>query len=194
MYSADFLRDLAKDKVTGDFYPFDTGNIENVINYIRQLVGSLSDNPSLIIEPDFDYYGSGFASYIPVRVSKRDNSDSTITTAKNRVSKETKGILLYISNLTPFWYFGGSEWSVTTENGRQVSGSSGFLFPEDNNAYDTTKWETDMERIKFTLNQFNYQLLKQDELETPLDFDLTLASNFITGKPRVFDCFFHWND
>lgn len=62
-------------------------------------IDRLKNNRTINVEPDFNYYGSGFASYISIRISKRDNSDSTISTDKNRVTKHTKGILLYISNL-----------------------------------------------------------------------------------------------
>ena len=102
IHSEDFLRKLANEKVTGDFYPFDTGDLDKVEDYIRQIVDRLKNNHKINVEPDFNYYGSGFASYINIRISKRDNSDSTISTDKNRITKYTKGLLLYISNLAPF--------------------------------------------------------------------------------------------
>lgn len=193
-HSEEFLRELANEKVIGDFYPFNTGDYYKVIDYIRQIVGKLKNNQRINVEPDFDYYGNGFASYISVRISKRDNSDSIIKTDKNRVIKETKGILLYISILTPYWYFAGSEWSVTTKNEKFVSGWSGYIIPNEVNNYDKTKWDNDIEKIKFILGDFNYNLLTQSEIENILDFEISIASNFINGKPRVFDCFFHWED
>lgn len=193
-HSEDFLRKLAKEKVIGDFYPFDTGDLDKVEDYIRQVVDRLKSNHTINVEADFDYYGSGFASYISIRISKRDNSDSIIKMDKNRITKDTKGILLYISNLAPYWYYGGSEWSLTTENGKFASGSSGYISPTDINKYDTAKWNNDIEKIKFTLSHFKYNLLTKEELEKSLDFEINIASNLIDGKPRVFDCFFHWED
>jgi len=193
-YSEDFLQRLANEKVTGDFYPFDTGDIDKVEDYIRQIVGRLKNNHTIHVEPDFDYHGSGFASYISIRISKRDHSDSIITTDKNRITKDTKGILLYISNLAPFWYYGGSEWSVTTENGKFLSGSSGYIFPNDIHNYDTEKWNNEIEKIKLILSHFHYNLLTKEALEKTLDFEINIASNLIDGKPKVFDCFFHWED
>ena len=75
-----------------------------------------------------------------------------------------------------------------------LSGSSGYIFPDDINKYDKTKWGKDIEKIKFTLSHFNYNLLTKEELERTLDFKVNIASNLIDGKPSVFDCFFHWED
>jgi len=43
IHSEDFLRKLANEKVTGDFYPFDTGDLDKVEDYIRQIVDRLID-------------------------------------------------------------------------------------------------------------------------------------------------------
>ncbi|MBF7091205.1 hypothetical protein IUY40_06605 [Flavobacterium sp. ALJ2] len=193
-HSEYFLKKLASEKVTGDFYPFDTGEIDKVEDYIRQIVGRLKNNQKIIIEPDFDYYGSGFASYINVRISKRDKSDSKITTDKNRVTKCTKGLLLYISNLTPFWYYGTAEWDRTTENGVFKSGSTGFLRPHSIDNIDTQLWTNDIEKIKLVMSDFGYYLLTRQEVEDPIDFKVNMASNLIEKPTKVFDCFFHWED
>jgi hypothetical protein len=194
IHSEDFLRTLATEKVTGNFFPFETGDLDKVEKYIRQIVGRLKNNNTINVEADLNYYGSGFASYVAIRISKRDNSDSIIKSDKNQTTKSTKGILLYISNLAPYWYYGGSEWSATTENGKFVSGSSGFIFPDDIDKYDKIKWDSDIEKIKLTLSYFNYNLLTKEELEKTVDLEINIASNLINGSPRVFDCFFHWED
>jgi hypothetical protein len=189
-----FLRKLATNQVVGDSHPFDAGKISLVVKYIKGLVGRLGDNSSIVVKPDFTYYGSGFASYIPTKISKRSGSDTKVESSKGEITRTTKGILLYISNLCPYWYFGGSEWSETTENGRFISSSGGFLFPEDHNKYDASIWATDIEKIKLVIENAGYQLLTRKELEAPLDFELSIRSNLVDGKPRVFDCFFHWDD
>jgi hypothetical protein len=189
-----FLRKLATNQVVGESHPFDSGKISLVVKYIKGLVGRLGDNSSILVEPDFTYYGSGFASYIPTKISKRSGSDTKVESSKGEITRTTKGILLYISNLGPYWYYGGGTWSVTTENGRFSSSSGGFLFPEDHNKYDASIWATDIEKIKSTMEDAGYQLLTRKQLEAPLDFDLRLSSNLVFGKPRVFDCFFHWDD
>ncbi len=193
-YSKEFLQKLANEKVTGDFYPFNSGDINKVEDYIKQIVGRLKKNDRINVEPDFTNYGSGFASYVPIRISKRNNSDSIISTDKNKITKSTTGILLFVSKLTPYWYYGGSEWSITTKNGKTISGFTGYIFPEHINKYDKTKWDRDIEKIKYTLNHFNYNLLTEQELKKQIDFEIEIAGNLIQGKPRVFDCFFHWED
>lgn len=192
--SENFLRRLANDEVVGDFYPFDTGKINEVEDYIKQIVDKLRNNHQIKVEPDFEYYGSGFASYISIRISKKNNSDTKIKSNKNQVVKITKGILLYISNLSPYWYYGGSEWSVSTINGNFSGRSSGFIHPDAINRYNKEIWEDDLNKIKLTLSDFNYNLLTKEELEKTLDFEISLESNLMDGAPKVFDCFFHWED
>ncbi len=193
-HSEDFLRALAGEQVVGNFPPFSGGNFEEVEDYIRRIAGRLRDNPHVLVEPDFSHYGSGFASYTNIRISKRDHSDSKITTVENRVTKSTEGLLLYLCNLSPYWYYGGSEWSETTENGAFRSGSSGFLSPKSIADYDAAVWERDLGKIKAVLDTYGYSLLTQAEVEKELDFKVALRSNLLDGAPTVFDCFFHWED
>ena len=189
-----FLKRLAKEKVIGDFPPFDTGNINKVEKYIRKITHRLKDNHQIIIEPDFEYYGSGFASYINVQISKKDKSDTKTTQENNKLTHWTKGILVYISNLTPYWYYGASEWTISKDNGNYIGGSSGFLRPENIDKVDTEIWSAEIEKIKTVFNQFKYRLLTKEELEKQVDFDVSVRT-ILADKPyEVFDFFFHWED
>lgn len=194
MYSEEFLRQLAKDKVMGDFPPFTAGNIAEVEKYIKALVGRIKDNHQLFVEPDFSYYGSGFASYVPVRISKKDKSDTKLMQEQNRVTHYTKGLLLYISNLTPYWYYGASEWSVTMENGQVVGGSSGFIRPESINEVDKELWDEKIDRLKDVFQQYRYNLLTEEELAQQVDFNISVRTVLVDKPYEVFDFFFHWSD
>jgi hypothetical protein len=193
-HSEEFLNQLAKEKVIGDFPPFDTGDIDEVEKYIKAIIGRLKDNYQIIVEPDFNYYGSGFASYINVRISKKDKSDTKTTQDKNKLTHWTKGLLFYISNLTPYWYYGASEWTVSTENGKYVGGSSGYLRPESIDQVDNELWSIEIEKAKAVFDQFRYRLLTKEEVEKQVNFDTTIRTVLADKPYDVFDFFFHWED
>lgn len=194
MHQEDFLRDLCHSKVVGNFPPFNTGDINEVKTYIRKIIDKIKVNHQLIVEPDFNDYGSGFASYINVRVSKQDESDSQIIQNKNESTKNTKGILLYVSVLTPYWFYGGSEWSITTKNGEFKSSFSGFLSPESINDIDKGLWAAPIRKIKEIFDLYHYTLLTREELEEPVLFDVDIQTVLADKPYTVFDCFFYWED
>ncbi|UOG76955.1 hypothetical protein MTX78_10215 [Hymenobacter tibetensis] len=194
IYNEEFLGLLAKDRVIGDFPPFNNGNINEVEIYIKTIIGRLKDNYQIIVEPDYTYYGSGFASYISVKISKKDKSDTRTTHEKNRVTEWTQGLLLYVSNLAPYWYYGASDWTVSTENGKYVGGSAEFLGPDSINDIDYELWKTEIEKIKILFHQFRYNLLTKEELEKQVGFDLSIRTVLADKPYKVFDFFFHWED
>jgi hypothetical protein len=193
-YSREFLEQLANERVMGDFPPFDSGNIRAVEDYIKIIVGRLKDNYQLIVEPDYKYYGSGFASYVNVRISKKDMSDTQVTQEKNKVTNYTHGLLLYISNLTPYWFYGASDWLVTKDNGRNVSGSSGFLRPENISYVDNELWGGHLKKIKSVFDEYRYRLLTEEELEKQVDWDIQLKTVLGEKPYEVFNFLFHWED
>ena len=110
-FSEEYLRRIVRDEVVGDFPPFTLGSIAKTENYIRKIIARLASISTISVEADFTSYGSGFASYVELRISKRDRSDSTTLAQNQLVSYDTNGLLLYVSRLTPYWFYGGSEWA-----------------------------------------------------------------------------------
>lgn len=101
-FSDDYLRSIVTGKVVGDFPPFTSESISKTDNYIRKVVARLSGIATLLVESDFSSYGSGFASYVEVRVSRKDQSDTVVITKNQHVTYDTNGLVLYISRLTPY--------------------------------------------------------------------------------------------
>jgi hypothetical protein len=186
------IKNLVNDVVTVDFYPFNTAQIDLVEAYIRNVVGSLSDIRSLKVEADFKNFGSGFASFVPVKISKNDGSDVTTTQQNNQVTQHTNGILIYLCKLSPHWYAGASDWTLTLENGQFHSASNQFLSPQDWDNIDWSIWQHEFNQIVDKMKLFQYQLLEQSELIKPVE--IKISSNLLDGKPKAFDCFFHWED
>lgn len=189
-----YLRNLAADKVQGDFTPFNKGDVGKIKRYIKGMLGRLSDNRRINVEADYTAYGSGFASYINVKISKKDKSDTTILKEKTRTVEEKDGLLLYISLLAPYWYFGKGRWWENYSDGSYTGGGGNFLTPESINAYNKPLWAKEVEQITALFDEYRYRLLTKKEVEKPLWFDTKIVSNLGEKPYTVFDCFFHWED
>jgi hypothetical protein len=190
-FTEEYLRNLAADKVQGDFAPFNKKDMGKVKRYIKGMLGRLSDNHRLVVEADYQSYGSGFASYINVKISKKDKSDTTIVKETKGTYHQTDGLLLYISLLSPYWYFGKGYWYINEGTG---GSGSNFLTPEGINDYNKALWEKDVERITLLFDEYRYRLLTEKEVEKPLWFHCPITTNLGDAPYTVFDCFFHWED
>jgi hypothetical protein len=189
-----YLRTLVKGDLQGDFGPFLNNETYEVEGYIQQMLGRLKDRIAIKIQADFTAYGSGFASYINVKITKKDRSDTTFTKEGKLNVESKKSLLLYISLLSPYWYFGGANWSENYLNGKFQGGSMPFLRPEDNAKYDKTIWQDEIDFITQHFDEYRYRLLTQTELEPYLNFDIEIPT-IVADKPyQVFDCFFYWED
>jgi hypothetical protein len=193
-FSETYFRTLVKGNLQGDFEPFLNNDIQEVECYIRTMLGRLRDHKSIKIQADFMAYGSGFASYINVKITKKDRSDTISTKQGNLNVENKKSIILYISLLAPYWFFGGASWSENYLDGKYQGGSMPFLRTEDNAKYDKTIWQDEIEFINQHFDEYRYRLLTQTELEPFLDFEIDIPT-IIADKPyQVFDCFFYWED
>ena len=193
-FSNAYLRSIVRNEVVGDFPPFTLGSITKTENYIRKLLARLAACSTLLVEADFASYGSGFASYIEVKIAKRDGSDRTTLAQGQRVTYEHNGLILYISRLTPYWFYGGSEWSKTYEEGRYVSGGAMFLTPDSPARIDNALWQHDSQLIEALLQEFRYSLLTPTELRQPAPAGISIPTVLADKPYSVFDCFFYWQD
>jgi hypothetical protein len=194
LFTETYLRAAAADKVQGDFTPFNKNDIGKVKRYIKGMLGRLSDNKRLKVEADFESYGSGFASYISVKISKKDKSDTKTVKDGNRTTEQKDAILIYISLLAPFWYFGKGDWWDNYANGELQGGGSNFLMPDSIRKYNTALWDSDMENITRLFEEFRYTLLSEKEVAQALWFEVEMNSNLGDKPYTVFDCLFHWED
>ncbi len=190
-----YLRKLVADEVQGDFSPFNKNSIDKVRRYIKGMLGRLSDERSIIVEADYKSYGSGFASYIPVKISKKDKSDITTTPRAKGTSEEHDGLLLYICLLAPYWYYGKGHW-WNNYNSQYVSNSGGgsMLVPEDAHRYNAQLWDKHIGDITTLFDEYRYRLLREKEVSATLPFKVDITTNLGNPPYTVFDCFFHWED
>lgn len=193
-FSEEYLYRIVRREVVGDFPPFTLGSIAKTENYIRKIIARLASISTISVEADFTSYGSGFASYVELRISKRDRSDSTTLAQNQRVSYDTNGLLLYVSRLTPYWFYGGSEWGKTYEGSHETGGSFSFLEPSSQATIDQAVWQHDSRLIEAVLQEFRYSLLTPTELIQPAPTGISIATVLADEPYTVFDCFFYWQD
>jgi hypothetical protein len=192
-FSEQYLRDLVAEKVQGNFPPFKSGKYTTVVKYIKEIVGRLSDNKNWIVEADYENYQSGFASFVPVKISKKDKSDTT-TNYENGLIIETKdSLLIYFSKLCPYWYYSQGRWMDMIRDGKN-SPSTHFIRPEEQKNVNLHLWAEDIEKLTRQLEEYRYTLLDRKEVTKDLDFKIKIPTVIADRTYQVFDCFFYWED
>ncbi|GAA4022183.1 hypothetical protein GCM10022409_02360 [Hymenobacter glaciei] len=197
-FSEGLLRKLIQGEIVGNFSPFSTGKGRKVEAYIAALVDQLKKMEGSLVDVDFTSYGNGFASYGEVKISKLDKSD-TVFVNTGRLGQgvredHTDGLVLYISTLAPYWFYGGSSWLASGQNGQWKSGPAGFLRPSSMVKLDQGLWHGEVERIEAIMQSFRYTLLGPELLEQPAPNGLTIPTILADSPYQVFDCFFYWED
>jgi hypothetical protein len=193
-FTEEYLRSLVAVNVMGDFPPFLSGDKSAVKAYARQMIESLDRRHTLKIKPDYNSYGSGYASYINIEVTQKDKSDTVIRKEKDEIVEHKSSLLVYVSKLVPYWYFGGMQWTERYKEGEYQGGSGSFLRTENITKYDRNIWQYDIDFIQKYFCEYGYELLSKEELQKELWFK-TDIDTFLGQKPyEVFDCFFYWND
>jgi hypothetical protein len=193
-FTEDYLRNTAQDIPQGDFTPYNKKDVGKAKRYIKGMLGALSDKKSIIVLPDYNSYGSGFASYINVKISKKDKSDVTITKDKNKTTEEHDGLLLYISLVAPYWVYGKSVWWDNYSDGSYIGGGGSFLESHRLSNSNAVLWQSEIDYITSLFDEYQIRLLTQQEANTQLDFDVEIKSNLAEKQLTVFDCFYHWED
>jgi hypothetical protein len=195
-YSEEYLRRLCNNEIVGDFPPFNKTNSRKrkVISHIKTLVGRLKEDHHLLIDADFENYGSGYASYVYIKISKRDKSSVITTIQGSNKTDRLKGLLIYVSKLSPHWYYGGMEWIDRYHNNTYTGGYNAFLRPDSIDGLDLTQWRDPLIKIQKIMTEFSYSLLDRQSLERSLWFDVIVPTILSESPHTVFDCFFHWED
>jgi hypothetical protein len=145
LFSDAFLSSLVEFNILGDFLPFTNGDILQVEKYVAQLVTKLQEHPHLLVSRQEVY-----SSFIEVKVSKTDKSDTQFTQQETTITENTTGLCLYFCTLAPYWFYGACDWStnwIGCVGGSSLGGSSNFLAPESLAKVDRNLWNTEIEAI-----------------------------------------------
>ena len=159
-----------------------------VEGFLRWVVADLNRLPSLVIEhAEFRHYGSGYASYVDVFISKRDGSMRRSMDG----TTEVEGLTLALCRLAPLAALFKHSWR---SSGPGPAG--GHSMPELSRMVDDDPpgWEQECRQIRRTLDEHGIALLDSRILGLPLNVRLQVETALGEPPYRVFDAWFHWTD
>jgi hypothetical protein len=194
-FTESYLRRIINLEVAGDFAPYNSGDRKNTDEYIQKIIVRLQSIPEFIITTEAESYGSGFASFTHISISKKDKSDTIIhKQAEEIVREETKGLLLYICRLAPYAVFATSEWSYSFEHGRASGGTYQTMLTKKIDQLPEGGWIGLIEKIRTCLNEFKITILTKEELARQLPFQASIPTMLSDAPYKLFDCFFYWEE
>jgi hypothetical protein len=161
----------------------------DVDGLLRRVVASLNRLPSVVVEhAEFDDYGSGYASYVEVSITKRDGSLRQDTGA-GWIDVECLGVLL--CRLAPVACL--LRPSVRSSG---PNGAGAYSLPEANRviAEPDQRWKYECDQIKSLLDHHDVTLIGPDPLTLPLSGAQFVETNLADSALDVFDAWFHWRD
>lgn len=189
-FSNDILKRIIDVRTVEEFYPY-TGEsfaeIGNEVDYfIKQVVNQFKNSKVITIETEFDHYGSGFASYVDVFITKKDGSSI------KEIDDITwiQGVSLYLCRLAPVAVFGKNEKTKDKNGG----GSFGFLREDNVGTTPEGNWEEIIDEVTNVLKQNQIQLLNRDLIMKPLEFEIEIHTILKDSNYNIFDVLFYWED
>ncbi len=192
-FKKEFLTDLIKGKLKGDFYPFNMGNLNDSEKYLKQIIGRISDISTIDVQAVLNHYGSGFSSYVHLFINKKNKEDVITLKNGNKTAEEINGLMIYLCRLCPNAVYSQGNWSNFYENDIRTGNSYPLILPEEIGNMPPFDWKEEMVRISNILNEYGYAFLVKEELNTYLDFEISIRTS-VDPPYKVFDCFFYWDD
>lgn len=177
------IKRISEMKPAGDFDPYRGGDEEECEQYGLKVVRKIEGLNLFEVSSEVDDYGSGYASYYDVFVTKKDGS------AKKKINGllEVEGVTIFISKLAPMAAFGYTK-KIFSAN----STSSSVLTVEGVGKLPAGDWNKELHEIRNILNIYRISILSKAELETELWFKVSPPTVF--DCRCVFDALFYWED
>ncbi|MER6514671.1 hypothetical protein ABT158_48230 [Nonomuraea sp. NPDC001636] len=181
------LRSAVNDQLAGSAGAW-AGGATSVDGFLRRIVADLDRMPTLSVHhAEFRHYGSGYASYIDVFITK---SDGSMRRSENGWTN-VEGLPLALCRLAPLAALFKPDIQSSGPDG---TGSRGM--PELSLVMDTALfgWEEEYRQIRQVLDRHDIALLDSQVLSLPLEAELRPET--VLGSPpySVFDAWFHWMD
>ncbi|MFG1941469.1 hypothetical protein [Nonomuraea sp. NPDC048826] len=164
------------------------GGTASVEGFLRWVVADLDRMPALsVLGVEFGHYGSGYASYVDVFITRRDGS----TRRSENGWTDVEGLPLALCRLAPLAALFTCD---IRSSGPDGAGSRGL--PQLSLVTDTALpgWEEEHRQIGQVLERHDIALLDSQVLGLPLEAGLQVET-FLGNPPyNVFDAWFHWMD
>ncbi|MFJ2030535.1 hypothetical protein [Streptosporangium sp. NPDC087985] len=164
------------------------GGDASVEGFLRRIVADLDRLPSLCVHhAEFRNYGSGYASYVDVFITKRDGSMCRSMNGWTNV----EGLPLALCRLAPL---AALFKPSTRSSGPDGAGSYGLPELLQVADIDLPGSEEECRQIGQVLDRHGIALLGSQVLSLPLEAGLRVET--VLGDPpySVFDAWFHWMD
>ncbi|MFI7701984.1 hypothetical protein [Nonomuraea sp. NPDC049480] len=164
------------------------GGAVSVEGFLRWVVADLDRMPTSIVHhAEFQHYGSGYASYVEVFITKRDGSMRRSENGWTHV----EGLSLALCRLAPLAAL--FEPDIRSSG---PGGGGGHGLPDLSRVADAAPpgWTEEYRQIGQVLDRHDIALLDSQVLSLPLEAELRVET--VLGSPpySVFDAWFHWRD
>ena len=196
MFSNKQLQDLIEGKIVGQQFPYDTNNEQEIEAHIRRLFHRINRIPNLVCEAEWDHFGSGYASFVEFYCYQK--KDEKVIEEKYGIREiKTEGIIIDIGRLAPIAIMGEDDRykTIRIETNEVVSGAYGSLLGNPGQINVSEKFRAIAGKLKQALEEFDYELVKLEEMNQPLPFKTKIPTLY--REPReylVMDAIFYWED
>ncbi|MFG1688747.1 hypothetical protein ACGFNP_51975 [Nonomuraea sp. NPDC049269] len=159
-----------------------------VDGFLRRVVADLDRMPTLSVHhAEFRHYGSGYASFVDVFITKRDGSMRRSENGWTRV----EGLPLALCRLAPLAALFKPDVQSSGPGGASSSGLPALSLVA-NTALPG--WAEEYRQIRQVLDRHDIALLDSQVLSLPLEAELRVETNLGSPPYSVFDAWFHWMD
>lgn len=176
---------LAQAQPVGEGWPYDGGSEAEILAHIKGTIATLAQRTGLALEPEFDHYGSGYASYVDIFARRRDDSGAT----QRSGHLEITGLRVYLSRLAPIACMGKAMISRGP-----TFGSFSYLEPSQLGTTPGDAWNDVARAMRGALSERGYALLPAALAARALPFDVEIPTVLSDGPFRYFDAVFFWED
>lgn len=196
MFSNEELQQMIDGKSIGHQYPYNTNNEQEIEAHIRRLFYRLIRIPNLIIEAEWDHFGSGYASFVELFCYQKENV--LIVKKINDMQKlEIHGIIIDVCRLAPVVIMGEDERFKTIDmiTNKEISGGYGTLLDGPIRLHLSEKLLPLERELKLALDEFKYEVLDENTVSQPLSFQTNIPTLYRASPAyKVMDALFYWED
>ncbi|MEU8178248.1 hypothetical protein AB0C14_35730 [Microbispora hainanensis] len=166
------------------------GGAEAVDGYLRRVVADLNRIPELVVEhAEFGHYGSGYASFVDVLLTRRDGSARRVDPVG---CTTVEGLSVALCRLAPIACI-----LSPAKRSHHPAGRGHHSMPSLDTVAETPilGWEKGCEQISQALNRHRLMLVGPRLLSRPALPRLKIDTKLGDGPLySIFDVWFHWMD
>ncbi|WP_405099692.1 hypothetical protein [Oceanobacillus sp. FSL H7-0719] len=196
MFSDDQLQDAIEGKAVGDYYPYNTNNEREIEAHIRRMLYRLKRIPNLIVDAEWEHFGSGYASFVEFFCYRKE--DITVIEEKNGERElEIRGIIIDVCRLAPVTIMGEDERMriINIAVNEEVGGAYSSLLDDPRRLKISERFHTVERQLKQALEEFEYVILDEETVNKPLSFKTKIPTIYRESYGyKVLDALFYWED